>query len=144
MLWGNLLYSNIHRVIRVPHLSVSVQSEADLLKMLSYLSLCYSLLGKWRYTLFIYLFIDWLIIFFRATPMAHGSSQARGRNQSCSCWPTPQPQQRQNQATSSTYTRAHSNARSLMHWVRPRIEPASSWIFVRFISVEPRREILVF
>jgi len=32
-----------------------------------------------------------LFFFFRATPAAYGSSQARGQIQSCSCRPTPQP-----------------------------------------------------
>ena len=32
-----------------------------------------------------------------------------------------------------TYTTAHGNARSLTHWLRPGIEPASSWILVEFI-----------
>ena len=35
------------------------------------------------------------------------------------------------------YTTAHGNARSLTHWMRPGIEPASSWIPVRFVSAEP-------
>ena len=51
------------------------------------------------------------------------------------------PHQRWIQATSSTYTAAHSNARSLTHWARPGIKPLSSWIIVRFISAEPRREL---
>ena len=42
-----------------------------------------------------------------------------------------------------TYTRAHSNFGSLTHWARPGIEPASSWMLVRFISAEPQRELLV-
>jgi len=55
--------------------------------------------------------------------------------QSCSCcWPTPQAQQSQIRATSETYTTAQGNAGSLTHWARPGIEPASSWILVRFIS----------
>ena len=33
---------------------------------------------------------------------------------------------------------AHSNARSLTQWVRPGIEPASSWILVRFVTTEPQ------
>ena len=33
-----------------------------------------------------------------------------------------------------TYTLAYGNARSLTHWARPGIEPASSWIVVRFIT----------
>ena len=32
------------------------------------------------------------------------------------------------------YTTVHSNARSLTHWAMPRIEPASSWILVRFVN----------
>ena len=39
-----------------------------------------------------------------------------------------------------TYTTAHSNARSSIHWVRPGIEPATSWILVGFISVAPQWE----
>ena len=35
------------------------------------------------------------------------------------------------------YTTAHCNAGSLTHWARPGIEPASSWILVRFVSAEP-------
>ena len=31
-------------------------------------------------------------------------------------------------------TTAHGNARSLSHWVRPGIEPESSWILVRFVN----------
>ena len=38
------------------------------------------------------------------------------------------------------YITAHSNAGSLTHWARPGIEPASSWILVRFVSTEPWRE----
>ena len=33
-----------------------------------------------------------------------------------------------------TYTTGHGNAGSLTHWRRPGIEPASSWIPVRFIT----------
>ena len=45
------------------------------------------------------------------------------------------------QAVSVTYTAAHGKARSLTHWARPGTEPASSWILVRFVTVEPRREL---
>ena len=38
----------------------------------------------------------------------------------------------------ATYTTAHGNAGSLIHWERPGIEPTSSWIRVRFISAEPQ------
>ena len=53
-------------------------------------------------------------------------------NQSYSGWPIPQPQQRQIWAESVNYTTAHGNIRSLTHWARPGIEPASSWVLVRF------------
>ena len=44
-------------------------------------------------------------------------------------------------ATSATHPTAHGNARSLAHWARPGIEPASAWILVRFITTEPQREL---
>ena len=55
--------------------------------------------------------------------------------------PTPQPQQRQTQAASATYTTAHGNTKSLTHWARPGIEPASSWILVGFVTAEPWQEL---
>ena len=42
---------------------------------------------------------------------------------------------------SVTSTTAHSNTASLTYWLRPGIEPESSWIPVRFVSTEPRREL---
>ena len=39
------------------------------------------------------------------------------------------------------YTTAHGNARSLTHWERPGIEPASSWMLLRFVSTDPQREL---
>ena len=81
---------------------------------------------------------------FRATPAAYGSFQAKGSNESYSCRSTPQPQQRQMRATSVSYTMAHGNTRFLTHRVRPGIEPASSWIPVRFVSATPQRELPVF
>ena len=41
--------------------------------------------------------------------------------------PTLQPWQHGIPAASATYTAVCSNASSLMHWVRPGIEPSSSW-----------------
>ena len=52
-----------------------------------------------------------------------------------------QPQQGQIWATSVTYTTAHDNARSPTHCIRPGIEPASSWILVRFVSTAPQWEL---
>ena len=47
-------------------------------------------------------------------------------------WPTAQPQQHGIQAASATYTTAYGNARSLTHWARPEIKPATSRLLVRF------------
>ena len=58
-----------------------------------------------------------------------------GSNQSCCCQPMPEPEQRGIWAASVTYTTAHGNAGSLIHWARPGIEPASSsWMLVRFVN----------
>ena len=64
-----------------------------------------------------------------------------GSNQSCSCQPTPQ-------ATGTPYPSWICNlphkswqCQILNHWVRPRIEPSSSWILVGFVSAEPPREL---
>ena len=54
-----------------------------------------------------------------------------------------QPQQHEIQATSVTYTMAHGNNRSLTHWARPGIKPASSWILVWFIFTAPQWELPV-
>ena len=43
---------------------------------------------------------------------------------------------------SGTHTSAHSNIGSLIHWARPAIEPASSWLLVRSVSPEPQRDSL--
>ena len=49
----------------------------------------------------------------------------------------PQPQECGIWAESVTYTKVDGNTRSLTHWARPGIEPASSWMLVRFVSIEP-------
>ena len=43
-------------------------------------------------------------------------------------------------AASANYTAADGNARSLTHWARPGMEPASSWILVRFVTCWATRE----
>ena len=40
------------------------------------------------------------------------------------------------------YTVAHSNPRSLTHWVRSGIEPVSSWLLVRLVTAEPQWKLL--
>ena len=74
--------------------------------------------------------IDGLFFFllFRAALAAYGSFQSRGRATTTA---VPQLQQRrcQIQATSATYT--------AVHWARPGMELASSWIPVGFFTAEP-------
>ena len=83
----------------------------------------------------------YVCIYFRAAPTAY-LAPGQGSNQSCSRWPTPQPQQGRIRATSVTYTTAHGKARSLTHWMRPGIEPASSWLLLRFVTTELQQELL--
>ena len=66
----------------------------------------------------------------------------RGSNWSYSCRPIPQPQQHQIQASSVMYSTDHANTRSLMHWARPGIKPASSCILVGFVSTVTQWELL--
>ena len=76
---------------------------------------------------------------FTAAPVAHGGSQARGWIRATATglhhsysnagfelrfWPTPQ-----------------LTDGSLTHWVRPGIEPATSWFLVGFASASPQREL---
>ena len=73
-------------------------------------------------------------LLFRATPAVYGSSLARGRIRVASCWPTPEPQQHGIWAPSVTYTTVHSSTRSLTHWMRPGIKPASSQTLCRVLN----------
>ena len=75
-----------------------------------------------------------IILLFRATPAAYGSSQTRGPIGVTAASLHHSHGHLRIQATSSIYTTAHIKARSLTHWVRPGIKPASSWILVGFIN----------
>ena len=70
--------------------------------------------------LFIYFCLFFLL---RAALLAYGRSQARG----------------QIGASASGLHYSHSKARSLTHWVKPGIKPASSWILVGFVTTEPQQ-----
>ena len=74
------------------------------------------------------------VFLFRATLAAYGGSLDYGSNWSCSCQRIPQAQQHPIRAVSVTYTTAPRNAGSLTHWVRPGIQPASSWMLVGFVN----------
>ena len=89
--------------------------------------------------LFYILLIFYCFGLFSAKPMAYGSSQARGWIRAVAY--SLQPQPCQVQATSVTYITAHGNTRSLIHWVRPGIKPASSWILVVLVLSHSRNSI---
>ena len=71
-----------------------------------------------------------------AVPVACGISQARGwiRTTASDLCHSLQPQQCGIWASSETYTTAHGNSGSLIHWARPGIEPATSWSLVAFLN----------
>ena len=81
-----------------------------------------------------HLFNRFFFFLFRAMPLAYGGSQARCQIGAVAAGPMPQPQQCLIWAMSVTYTIAHSNTGSLIHWARPGIELASSWMLVRFVN----------
>ena len=93
-------------------------------------------------------------LLFRFTPVAYGISQARGwiratadglphshSHSNTIATATPWPQQQRIQAVSVTCTTAHSKARSLIHWVGPGVEPASSRLLARFVTGELQWEL---
>ena len=69
-------------------------------------------------------FFPFFFCLFRTAPEAYGGSQAKGRIG----------------AVAAGLHHSHSNAGSWTHWVRPGIEPATSWILVGFVTTEPWRE----
>jgi len=90
------------------------------------------MLFKFNYVTFVYFYYfgRWIkkdiavfcfVLFglFRAVSAAYECSQARS-------WI---------RAIAASIHHSHSNAESLTHWARPGIEPASSWMIVRFISL---------
>ena len=94
----------------------------------------------YKYLIYIYIYINilfiyiYIYIYFRVTLLAYGCSQARGpigtvtaslcqshsNGESKPClWPTPQ---------------LNGNVRSLTHWARPGMEPATSWFLEGFVN----------
>ena len=74
---------------------------------------------------FIYVFQMCKCFPFMAAPAAH-EVPGPGAELKLPLWPTPQSWQHQIWAESVTYPAACSDAGSLTHWARPRIEPTTS------------------
>ena len=98
--------------------------------------------ASWKGIIVFFSLFGFVLLLFRATPMAYGSSQTRGRIGATAASLHHSHSNGGIQAASVTYTTAHGNIRSPTHWVRPGIEPASSWILVGLVSSAPRRELL--
>jgi len=83
-------------------------------------------------------------IFLYFSGLAHDIMKfpGEGSNLSYLCQTTPEPHPHL-QHTSVTYTTAQINTGPLTHWVKPGIEPASSWILVGFIPDEPQWALLL-
>ena len=113
------------------------------LHLSSFLTETFSWIIVYNFLAFLCSFITFvLLIFFfffffafsRATSCGIWRFPGWGSNWSCSHRPMPEPQQCGIRAASATYTTAHGNARSLIHWARPGIETATSWFPVRFLN----------
>ena len=102
------------------------------IKLDFYPALYLNITSKWWLYVFIYLFLPFCLFWGHT----HGiwGFPGQGSNWSYSRRPTPRPQQRRIQAASSTYPTGHSSARSLTHWARSGIKPATTWFLVRFVN----------
>ena len=86
-------------------------------------------------------FVVAVVLLFRAAPAAYGGFQPTGwigATAACLCHSHNNVGSKLRLRPTTT---AHGNTRSLTHWARPGIKPASSWILVRFISAVPHREL---
>ena len=78
---------------------------------------------------------------FRATPLVYGGSQARGQIRAVATGLHYNHSSRRYEPCLQPTSELVANARSLTHWAIPGMEPASSWILVRFVSTEPQWEL---
>ena len=78
------------------------------------------------------------IFFFRATPMAYGSSQ--GSNWNCICPSTPYHSNTGSKSHLRPTPQLTATPDSLTHWARPGVKPTSSWIPAGFVSAAPQQE----
>ena len=82
------------------------------------------------------------VVLFRTTPTAYGNSKARGQIGAT----VAGLQHSHSNGDPSCICKLHHSSQQcwipLTHRARPRIEPVSPWILVRFISAMPQWEIL--
>ena len=110
MLWKNVeCFTNLHVIL-----------AQGLVNLLCIVSLLVYVLPKWA------LYIFFSNILFLWPHLCHMEVPRLGVESELQLQPTLQPWQHWIQAASVTYATACSNTRSLTHWVRPGIKPASS------------------
>ena len=83
-----------------------------------------------------------LFLHFRATCVAPGSSQARGRIRAAAAGPHHSHSNAGSEPHLQPIPQLKALLDSLTHWARPGIEPTTLWILVRFIIAELQRELL--
>ena len=93
-----------------------------------------SLKSRPFYFLFYYYYFFCFFAFSRATPAAHGGSQARGLIGAVAAGLCQSHSNAGSEAASVTYTTAHGYTRPLTQWARPEIEPETSWFLVGFVN----------
>ena len=87
----------IREIVYLPRLlTLEAIEKIIALRVKTYLRFTSWVAGTSKYSCCFYFY------FFKAAPVACGSSRAWGSNRSCSFWPTPQPQQCQIWAASTT------------------------------------------
>ena len=87
--------------------------------------------------------VFFFFVFFRATPMTHGSSQAMGWIGAAAASLHHNHSKVGSEQSLRLNTTAHNNARSLTHWVMPGIKPVSSCILVIPLSLWAPTNILM-
>ena len=133
------------RILALHWLNVDQRLYCHILSWYSHLEYTFGLNTTMKFHLHFFLFLSFFffvcLFVFRATPVAYGSSQARGGIFVGS--------KRRIRAVAvglhhryATCTTAHSNAWSFTHWARPGIKPASSLTIVGFITTAPPWELL--
>ena len=90
---------------------------------------------------FFFFFFFFFFCLFRASPTAHGGSQARSRIGAIAASIHHSHSNVGFRATSATYTTAHNNAGSFDPLSKARDWTCILWMLVRFISTEPLKEI---
>ena len=132
--WITLLYSrNYHNIVNQLYFNKTLKMDKkECISMYNWVTLLYS--RNWH-SIVNQLYFNNFFFLFRAAPTAYGDSQAQDRIVAIAAG--LYHSHSDVGATSVTYTTAQGNARSLTHWERPEMEPATSCFLVGFASAAP-------